>query len=188
MGRRPRSARPSASPSSTVWARPGRLSALSVLLCKSVFYGAFVWARGVRNSQNRRLSGPGSRRRRLRRLPRISIRLHAGTPPPSRMAQRVALTPSVYLHRYAVGLRLFADWHTKRRRRLRLLHRQLPHQPRLRTSNTDTQCRVHSVQLYTVCSSFNRYRCILNLAGMQASKPNQWANAINQRPHWKTSC
>ena len=28
------------------------------------------------------------------------------------------------VHRYAVGLRLFADWHTKRRRRLTLLHIQ----------------------------------------------------------------
>ena len=33
---------------------PGRLSALSVFLCKSVFYGAFVWARRVLNSQKRR--------------------------------------------------------------------------------------------------------------------------------------
>ena len=30
---------------------PGRLSALSVFLCKSVFYGAFVWARRALNSQ-----------------------------------------------------------------------------------------------------------------------------------------
>ena len=34
--------------------RSGRLSALSVSLCKSVFYGAFVWARRALNSQNRR--------------------------------------------------------------------------------------------------------------------------------------
>jgi hypothetical protein len=33
---------------------PGRLSALSVSLCKSVFYGAFVWARRALNSQKRR--------------------------------------------------------------------------------------------------------------------------------------
>jgi hypothetical protein len=32
---------------------PGRLSALSVFLCKSVFYGAFVWARRALNSQKR---------------------------------------------------------------------------------------------------------------------------------------
>jgi hypothetical protein len=34
--------------------RPGRLSALSVSLCKSVFYGAFVWARRALKSQKRR--------------------------------------------------------------------------------------------------------------------------------------
>ena len=33
---------------------PGRLSALSVSLCKSVFYGAFVWARRALNNQKRR--------------------------------------------------------------------------------------------------------------------------------------
>ena len=33
---------------------PGRLSALSVFLCKSVFYGAFVWARRALNMQKRR--------------------------------------------------------------------------------------------------------------------------------------
>ena len=31
--------------------RPGRLSALSVFLGKSVFYGVFVWARRALNSQ-----------------------------------------------------------------------------------------------------------------------------------------
>ena len=34
--------------------RPGRLSALSVFLCKSVLYGAFVWARRALNHQKRR--------------------------------------------------------------------------------------------------------------------------------------
>ena len=34
--------------------RRGRLSALSVLLCKSVFYDVFVWARGALNRQKRR--------------------------------------------------------------------------------------------------------------------------------------
>ena len=38
----------------TVRAIPGRLSAISVFLCKSVFYGAFVWARMALNSQKRR--------------------------------------------------------------------------------------------------------------------------------------
>ena len=38
----------------TVRARPGRLSAISVFLCKSVFYGAFVWARRALNRQKRR--------------------------------------------------------------------------------------------------------------------------------------
>ena len=32
---------------------PGRLSAISVFLCKSVFYGAFVWARRALNSKKR---------------------------------------------------------------------------------------------------------------------------------------
>ena len=31
--------------------RRGRLSALSVFVCKSVFYGVFVWARRALNSQ-----------------------------------------------------------------------------------------------------------------------------------------
>ena len=35
--------------------RRGRLSALSVFLYKSVFYGAFVWARRALNKQKRRL-------------------------------------------------------------------------------------------------------------------------------------
>ena len=34
--------------------RPRRLSTLSVFLCKSVLYGAFVWARGALNSRKRR--------------------------------------------------------------------------------------------------------------------------------------
>jgi hypothetical protein len=34
---------------STVRARSGRLSALSVFLCKSLLYGAFVWARRALN-------------------------------------------------------------------------------------------------------------------------------------------
>jgi hypothetical protein len=33
---------------------PGRLSALSVFLFNSIFYGAFVWARRALNSQKRR--------------------------------------------------------------------------------------------------------------------------------------
>jgi hypothetical protein len=33
---------------------PGRLSALSVFLCKSVLYGAFVWARRAHKHQKRR--------------------------------------------------------------------------------------------------------------------------------------
>jgi hypothetical protein len=33
---------------------PGRLSALSIFLCKSVFYGAFVWARRALKLQKRR--------------------------------------------------------------------------------------------------------------------------------------
>ena len=39
--------------SGTVRARPGRLSALSVFLCKFVLYGVFVWACRVLNSQKR---------------------------------------------------------------------------------------------------------------------------------------
>jgi hypothetical protein len=38
----------------TVRAVPGRLSALSVFLCKSVVYGTFVWARRALNSRKRR--------------------------------------------------------------------------------------------------------------------------------------
>jgi hypothetical protein len=37
---------------STVRARPGRLSALSVFYSKSVLYGGFVWARRALNSPN----------------------------------------------------------------------------------------------------------------------------------------
>ena len=36
--------------------RRGRLSALSVFVCKSVFYGAFVWARRALNGPKRRFS------------------------------------------------------------------------------------------------------------------------------------
>ena len=36
--------------SKTVRAAPGRLSALSIFLCKSILYGAFVWARRALNS------------------------------------------------------------------------------------------------------------------------------------------
>jgi hypothetical protein len=45
---------PAPPPSATVRAALGRLSALSVFLCKSVFYGTFVWARRAINSQKRR--------------------------------------------------------------------------------------------------------------------------------------
>jgi hypothetical protein len=38
----------------TVRAGPGRLSFLSISLCASVFYGAFVWARRALNCQKRR--------------------------------------------------------------------------------------------------------------------------------------
>ena len=55
---RPRGAsqtRPAApSPRRPVRARPGQLSALSVFLCKSAFYGGFVWARRALSSQKRR--------------------------------------------------------------------------------------------------------------------------------------
>ena len=37
---------------------PGRLSALSVFLCKSVFYGDFVWARRALTHQKTAVSGP----------------------------------------------------------------------------------------------------------------------------------
>jgi hypothetical protein len=53
----------------TVRARPGRLSALRVFLCKSVFYGAFVWARRALNSPKRRVPAravPGALSRRAR--------------------------------------------------------------------------------------------------------------------------
>ena len=38
----------------SVRAVPGRLSAIRVFLCKSVLYGAFVWARRALNSRKRR--------------------------------------------------------------------------------------------------------------------------------------
>jgi hypothetical protein len=40
----------------SVRAVPGRVSAISVFLCKSVLYGAFVWAHRALNSQKRRFS------------------------------------------------------------------------------------------------------------------------------------
>ena len=47
-----RSSSSSRSPASrSVRARPGRLSALSVFRCRSVFYGAFGWARRALSSQ-----------------------------------------------------------------------------------------------------------------------------------------
>ena len=55
----------------TVRARRGRLIGLSVFLCKSVLYGAFVWACRALNSQKRRfpagavvvdVDAPGNRR------------------------------------------------------------------------------------------------------------------------------
>ena len=42
------------SPLSTVRALPGRLSAFSVFLCKSILYGVFVWARRALNTLKRR--------------------------------------------------------------------------------------------------------------------------------------
>ena len=54
----------------TVRASPGRLSDLSVSLCKSVFYGAFVWARRAFNRSKRRFparAGRGGRAPRARR-------------------------------------------------------------------------------------------------------------------------
>jgi hypothetical protein len=42
----------------TVRATRGRLSVLSVFLCKSVLYGAFVWARRALNRRKRRFSAP----------------------------------------------------------------------------------------------------------------------------------
>jgi hypothetical protein len=43
----------------TVRARPGRLSALSVFLWKSILCGAFVWARRALKDRKWRCSGPG---------------------------------------------------------------------------------------------------------------------------------
>jgi hypothetical protein len=42
----------------SVRAAQGRLSGLSVFLCKSVLYEAFVWARGALNRPKRRFSPP----------------------------------------------------------------------------------------------------------------------------------
>jgi hypothetical protein len=54
----------------TVRARPGRLSALSVFLLKSILYGAFVWARRVLNRQKRRFPARAD----LGRQPRLAPR------------------------------------------------------------------------------------------------------------------
>ena len=51
----------------TVRARPGRSSGLLVFLCKSVFYGAFAWARRALNGQNRRFPARADPERLLRR-------------------------------------------------------------------------------------------------------------------------
>ena len=58
---------------------PGRLSALSVFLCKSFFYGAFVWARRALKHQQRRFparAGKEAVQLRLRQVPtpRVSNR------------------------------------------------------------------------------------------------------------------
>ena len=47
----------------TVRAQRGRLSAISVFLCKSVLYGAFVWARSALNSRKRRFPARAGRGR-----------------------------------------------------------------------------------------------------------------------------
>jgi Cys-rich protein (TIGR01571 family) len=49
----------------TVRAHQGRLSALSVLLCKYVFYGAFVWARRALHIQKRRFPARAGLRRHM---------------------------------------------------------------------------------------------------------------------------
>ena len=46
-----------ATASSTVRARAGRLSTLSVFHSKSLLYGAFVWSRRALNGPNRRFPG-----------------------------------------------------------------------------------------------------------------------------------
>jgi hypothetical protein len=72
------------STSATVRAALGRLSALSVSLCKSILYGAFVWARRALNSQKRRVSGPGSELAAVRALLPLRADGHdpAGAPVP----------------------------------------------------------------------------------------------------------
>jgi hypothetical protein len=47
----------------TVRARPGRLSAIGIFVCKSVLYGAFVWARRALNVQKRRFPARADARR-----------------------------------------------------------------------------------------------------------------------------
>jgi hypothetical protein len=51
----------------TVRAAPGPLSAISVFLCKSVLYGAFVWAHRALNSRKWRFPARAVRRGRHRR-------------------------------------------------------------------------------------------------------------------------
>jgi hypothetical protein len=66
----------------TVRARPGRLSALSVLHSKSSFYGAFVWARRALNCTFRRV--PARAVLRLRHLDHGRRPLEEAARPPGR--------------------------------------------------------------------------------------------------------
>jgi hypothetical protein len=69
-GFRPGQSRDLSRGNATVRAVPGRLSAISVFLCKSVLYGAFVWARRALNRPKRRFparaGGPAPLLRRAR--------------------------------------------------------------------------------------------------------------------------
>jgi hypothetical protein len=73
-----------------VRATQGRLSALSVLLFKSVFYGAFVWARRALNSQKRRFPARAVHRR----CAHAPSALAGAAPLPSRRAPRRASSRS----------------------------------------------------------------------------------------------
>jgi hypothetical protein len=74
--------------------RRGRLSAPSVFLCKSVLYGAFVWARRALKSKTA-VSGPGSGQGGEPRVPAEPLRSarDARAPPQVAMGRRVIQTP-----------------------------------------------------------------------------------------------
>jgi hypothetical protein len=69
---------------------PGRLSALSVFLCKSVFYGAFVWARRVLNRPFRWFSARADGNETAVNCPSVAEGPETGAPPEVAVARDMA--------------------------------------------------------------------------------------------------